>query len=64
MDPEYLTSEKLTDKADIFSFGVVLLELITGRPPKRETELLYQWVCIPILSNRPYYIVPYIYICG
>uniref|UniRef100_A0A6G1RKR2 Protein kinase domain-containing protein n=1 Tax=Hypotaenidia okinawae TaxID=2861861 RepID=A0A6G1RKR2_9GRUI len=42
MAPEALRGE-ITPKSDIFSFGVVLLEIITGLPPvdeNREPQLL------------------------
>jgi serine/threonine protein kinase len=47
--PEYASSGKLTERSDVFSFGVVLLELITGRKPVDASkpmgdESLVEWV--------------------
>ncbi|CAM6004209.1 unnamed protein product [Sphagnum balticum] len=33
LDPEYYMSQQLTEKSDVFSFGIVLLEIICGRQP-------------------------------
>lgn len=49
--PEYAASGKLTDKSDVFSYGVMLLELLTGRRPvdKNQTYMddsLVEWVSV------------------
>ncbi|KAI8016711.1 putative LRR receptor-like serine/threonine-protein kinase [Camellia lanceoleosa] len=33
LDPEYLLTRKLTDKSDVYSLGVVFLEILTGMQP-------------------------------
>ncbi|XP_007046368.2 PREDICTED: proline-rich receptor-like protein kinase PERK9 isoform X1 [Theobroma cacao] len=55
MAPEYASSGKLTEKSDVFSFGVVLLELITGRKPVDASqplgdESLVEWAR-PLLNH-------------
>ncbi|XP_052137160.1 proline-rich receptor-like protein kinase PERK8 [Oryza glaberrima] len=53
--PEYASSGKLTERSDVFSFGVVLLELITGRKPVDASkplgdESLVEWAR-PLLTE-------------
>lgn len=36
--PEYASGGQLTNKADVYSFGVLLLEIISGRKPCDDTE--------------------------
>ncbi|KAH0905804.1 hypothetical protein HID58_037631 [Brassica napus] len=49
LDPEYFLTHQLTDKSDVYSLGVVFLELLTGMQPithgkniVRETNIAYQ----------------------
>lgn len=43
--PEYFMHGRISDKIDIYSFGVVLLELVSGRRPiLAEGESLVKWV--------------------
>ncbi|XP_035539326.1 proline-rich receptor-like protein kinase PERK1 isoform X1 [Juglans regia] len=53
--PEYASSGKLSDKSDVFSYGVMLLELITGHRPVDTThmeESLVEWVSEEFLFLR------------
>ncbi|TVU20511.1 hypothetical protein EJB05_36723, partial [Eragrostis curvula] len=45
--PEYATVLQLTEKNDVYSFGIVLLEVITGQPPilqHPQATHIIQWV--------------------
>ncbi|KAM0851422.1 hypothetical protein ACQ4PT_052439 [Festuca glaucescens] len=61
--PEYAYTLRVNEKSDIYSFGVVLLELVTGKPPvdpEFGEKDLVKWVCStidqkgvePVLDSR------------
>lgn len=52
----YAMTGQLTQKSDVYSYGVVLLELLTGRKPVDHTmprgqQSLVTWVCIYFTSD-------------
>ncbi|KAM7492209.1 hypothetical protein LguiA_035130 [Lonicera macranthoides] len=54
--PEYAYTLRVTEKSDIYSFGVVILELVTGRPPidpKFGDKDLAAWVCTSLDQKGP-----------
>ena len=62
--PEYVVGGHLTMKADVYSFGVLILEIITGQSNSKsnwggEFKLLLEWVCRFSLPPRLHYSLVY-----
>ncbi|PRQ23119.1 putative protein kinase RLK-Pelle-URK-1 family [Rosa chinensis] len=43
MDPEYVVTQELTEKSDVYSYGVLLLEVVTGRRAIQDNRNLVEW---------------------
>nr|CAD22012.1 nodulation receptor kinase [Vicia hirsuta] len=43
LDPEYYKTQQLSEKSDVFSFGVVLLEIVSGREPLNIKRPRVEW---------------------
>ena len=46
MPPEYLVHGQLTEKVDVYSFGVLLLEIVTGRQNNKTKTIEYSSECL------------------
>ncbi len=51
MAPELMSVGKCTEKADIFSFGVVLYEILTGERPIRGRMKAVKYVPLMLQCN-------------
>uniref|UniRef100_A0A0E0BDF2 RING-type E3 ubiquitin transferase n=1 Tax=Oryza glumipatula TaxID=40148 RepID=A0A0E0BDF2_9ORYZ len=55
MDPEFLTTGELTARSDIYSFGIIILRLVTGKPAlgiAREVEVALDKGELELLVDR------------
>ena len=59
MPAEYLMAGHISEKTDTFAFGVVLLELLTGRPPwDEEKDSLLHMDSMELLADPPNRLAP------
>ncbi|KAF5773678.1 putative protein kinase RLK-Pelle-LRR-VIII-1 family [Helianthus annuus] len=55
MDPEYYMTQQLTEKSDTYSFGVVMLEIITARKPIEKGRYIVREVKEAMNKNKELY---------
>ncbi|KAL6988223.1 hypothetical protein U1Q18_013971 [Sarracenia purpurea var. burkii] len=57
LDPEYLLTHKLTDKSDVYSLGVVFLEILTGMRPISHGKNIVREVNLAHQSGTMFHII-------
>lgn len=64
MAPEYIAKGRLTEKVDVYSFGVLMLEIISGvKNTKIESDNYFETLVtdVIIISHRSYFHSPFSY---
>lgn len=64
MAPEYIVRGKLTEKADVYSFGVLVIEVVTGTRNNafsQNSQSIFQKVCLflDIISGFLFFFLPH-----
>lgn len=52
LDPEYYMTQQLTEKSDVYSYGVVMLELITAKQPIEKGKYIVREVRLVMNRNE------------
>ncbi|XP_050378051.1 leucine-rich repeat receptor protein kinase HPCA1 [Argentina anserina] len=55
MDPEYYMTQRLTEKSDVYGFGVLMLELLTARRPIEQGKYIVREVKLAMDKTKELY---------